>query len=344
MSYTAQFAYRQNTPYTGNLSGVTELYAKLNDRDVAPIMTFNCEEAFSENGVNSYELSPNGDSRRWLGSIPLDDVEVLINRMGRSIKEDRLPDGTVLPPMINANATRSLAFRKHRAANEVLLPLGLTMPTQLVNSPADVERFLAENPAPEIILKPDNGTNSQGVERLDRSAVAQYYLDNPAKYGRNIAQPAYDFTGPLPPHMRAYDAASQEAFDGWNRSGKPKELRIYGFHSPQETTVFPIARAIDKGDNWFFVDPQSVPAELMTGTAAAIALAAEVSGAAAMLGTVDYGYGSTGSESPSFQAIELNGKAPYLLGYDKHQAIADTLRDQFADSIAQTAEHKVRIA
>lgn len=68
-------------------------------------------------------------------------------------------------------------------------------------------------------------------------------------------------------------------------------------------------------------------------------LVASISGAASLHGTVDYGYGAPQCETPVWSAIELNGKAPYLLGHDKHKKIAETLRTLFSDQIAETVAH-----
>jgi hypothetical protein len=68
-----------------------------------------------------------------------------------------------------------------------------------------------------------------------------------------------------------------------------------------------------------------------------IARAAELSGASALYGTVDYGYGSDGIVDSGWRAIEFNGKMPYLIGYNKHAGIADILRNELADQITATA-------
>jgi hypothetical protein len=58
-----------------------------------------------------------------------------------------------------------------------------------------------------------------------------------------------------------------------------------------------------------------------------------------MFGAVDYGYGSIDGGAPEWAAIEINGLAPYMIGYDKHAEVADRLRDLFADQILATIEY-----
>jgi hypothetical protein len=81
-----------------------------------------------------------------------------------------------------------------------------------------------------------------------------------------------------------------------------------------------------------------VPYYVLESTKLAMGLTAEVTSARAVLGTVDWGYGTIGSEAPHWAAIELNAKAPYVIGYDKHAGVADRLRDLLADQIQATAD------
>ena len=344
MEQYAVLAYRHDVPgdsvQGNNLPGRSQLFNKLCERDILPVVSQQAEAAIEGGAIQVHELLD--DEKGQIGaprSVALANVGVIINRLDRSMKSGQIQRNDLLPPIINENATRSLAFRKHRTDSEVLTPLGLSMPTTLVESAADIESFLEAQKALNIIVKPNSGTNSEGVTKLHRLAVIDHFVADTALYGEQIIQVAHDFSVPFPSALRAYDAASQEAFTGWSQSLNPKELRVYGFHSPAGTAVLPVARAIAAGqDNWFFVDPDSVPERVMEGTRAAMALTAKISGALAVYGTVDFGYGSDGINEPDWQAIELNGRMPYLLGYDKHPAIADDLRNCLANQIKAAAD------
>ncbi len=338
MSEIVCFSYRKpELPEGSNLGGRVQIFEKLRYRDIAPVVSLGAESAFIGDTVSVHSLQGEHETSA-IDPIELGAVRTIVNRLDRSIKKDQLPHSELLPPMINENTTRSLAFRKHRTDREVLAPLGINIPSVLAADSSTVEAFMSTQPSGRFVVKPDSGANGQGVHVLSPAGVAELFREHPDLYGTQLVQPAYDLTRPFPAGLRPYDAASAEAFEGWNRHGITKELRVYGFHSPERTTVFPVARAIhEQRDEWFFLDPETVPAHLLKDTEAAMRLAASVSGAAAMLGTVDYGYGAPAGQDPVWAAVELNGKAPYVLGYEKHYQIADTLRTMFADQIAETA-------
>lgn len=342
MTNSVVFAYRHELPGNNqsgnNLPGRPEIFSKLRRRDLDPIVTLHAEDAFTEAGVESITLYGPEERVQALEKFALEEVGVIINRLDRSIKKDLLPNAALLPPMINENETRSLAFHKMRVHSEVLNPLGLAMPTRLINSELDIEEFLDDNSGPSFIVKPDNGTNSKGIIKVSRDDVHGLLNEHPDIAGKHIIQPAYDFTLQFPKDVRPYDSASTDGFEKWNVADQTKEMRIYGFRSPAGIEVFPAARAINNGDQWFFVDPDSLPYKIVEGTAQAISKAAEVSGALALFGTVDYGFGGVGDEEPDWYAIELNARMPYMVGYDKHAGVADVLREHFADQILATAQ------
>ena len=333
-------AYRAEIPNDAtegnNLPGRDQLYDKLHERELRPVVSRLAEAAFTSDGVQVYE-TVNGEQVD-VGIVPHDSVGVVLNRLDRSFKDEKLPEGYIPPPRINENASRSLVFRKNRTHDEVLHPLGLAMPTVLAGSGENVAAFLQTESASRFVVKPNNGTNSKNIHMLDRAEVVKHFDARPEDYGAYIVQTAHDFTRSFPSAVRAYDRASQESFDAWSRAEVAKELRVYGFHSPEQTTVFPVARAMKDGDQWFFVDPDSLPERVIEGTCQASAKAAAITEAAAFYGTVDYGYGSDGHNEPDFYAIEMNGRMPYLVGYDKHAGIADLLRDLLADQIKATAD------
>lgn len=336
-----QFAFREEvlpeTRTPNNMPGLPQIFVKLSERDLRPAVSTYAENAFTSTGVELSTQPGEDSSFQYDGPVELEDIGVIVNRIGRSVKMNELP-GISLPPMINENATRSLAHYKIRAHHEVLAPLGIAIPTALPETPSDVDEFLAMRGTDKVVVKPNSGTNSEGVQIIEPSTAKKLFADDPTMWGKQLLQPAYDFTRPLPSDLRPYDAASIEEFEGWRNAPVPKELRVYGFHSPTGTDVFPVARAIKEGDNWFFVDPGSVPATVIENTQAAISRAAEVSGAAALFGTVDYGFAIGDTEvGPDWHAIELNARMPYLIGYDKHLEVADQLRELLADQILATS-------
>ena len=147
-----------------NLSGRPEIFAKLQDRELRPVVSLSAEAAFSEDGVQVHELVAAEEESLVMGeTVAIEDLGLIVNRIGRSIKHDNLPAGTALPPMINENATRSLAHHKHRMYGEVLEPLAIGIPTRLVAEGHDIEDFLIGHEGDDFILKPDGGSESKGV-------------------------------------------------------------------------------------------------------------------------------------------------------------------------------------
>jgi len=340
---TALFSYKVDALKPGGLlSGKPELFKKLEERDVTPLVTLNGESAFSGDAVEVNKLITDSTVRS-IGKESLQEVGIIVNRLDRSVKMDEMPTPwqDSMPPIMNENALRSLVFRKHRVQNEVLKPLGLGMPTRLIDSYLDIDAFLQEHPDSFYIVKPTSGTFSKGVKRVAASEVADYISENQG-FGKLIIQPAYDFSLPFPDTVKPYDASSAEDFAALNNDrSMTKELRMYGFYSPEVTATFPVARAMKDGvDNWFFVDPDSLPPELEINVKKVMGRAAQLTGSRAIYAAYDVAYGNRENTDPEYQTVELNGRMPYLLGYDKHPGIADILRTHLANQIQQVTHLK----
>lgn len=342
MNRNVVLAYATATlPKDSRLSGRLALVEKLRQHDISTSVSLEGEKAFTASGLHVHNLGigRSGEALTIERLIGVATLGLIVNRLDRSIGSGGMVPAQ-LPPMINENKTRQLAWRKERVHNEVLGPLQLDMPTALIESPDDIATFLdtQEDSPDRFIVKSRHGNLGKGMRFVGRQELVEVFKDDPSLYGKRVVQPAYDFSGPFPTTLRPYDAASREAFEGWNVPNKTKELRVYGFHDVSGTAVFPAARTIENGDNWFFIDPDSLPTMLVRGTQAAIAKAAEISEAPALYGALDFGYGSQGDEAPTWKAIELNALAPYMIGYDKHADVADRLRTMFADQINRTIQ------
>ncbi len=324
----------------GNISNLHHLFAELRDQELQPVLSVHAESAFADDRISAFIPDAMTDRPNIATTVELSEVTVILNCMGRSFRVGLLANPEALPPIINENQTRSLAHRKIRAHSEVLQPLGLSMPTALVTDSEDIDAFLSEQSATHLIVKPDSGQNGEYVHRVMRTAIHDLFAANQGFYNpanRYVVQPAYNFTVPFPSGLRAYDMATREAFEASSQSDKPKELRIYGFHSPAGTTTFPVGRLVNGGDYWFFVDPESVPDHLLEGTAKAMNRVSTISGAAAVYGTVDFGFGSDGTNEQGWRAIELNARLPYLIGPDKHPGISKIVHSLLAEQITATS-------
>ncbi len=348
MSNKVLFSFRKETVSTGTttLPGKAELFDKLRDRDLDPVVSLGAEAAFDDQGVATHELVGESETRAF-GHAAIADVGVIVNRLDRSFRREESVNtaGTVLPklpdtwqvaakPMVNENEMRSLAFRKERFQREILDPLHLGMPTQLVRNPLDAVIFAHENPADEYIIKPNSGSGAKGVMTVKSSELAAALVDDSKDM---IIQPKYDFSGAMHPSIKPYDALSDEAFAAWSKAEVVKEIRMYALLSPTKFAMFPVGRALQDGtDHWFFIDPESVPDKLYDDTESVIRLAAREVGSRVVSSALDFGYGSLNGEAPDHHIVEYNGRMPYLIGYDKHTGVADKLRDHYADMVHDT--------
>lgn len=344
MKNTALFSFKTETlprPKHGSstLPDKVELFEKLRQRDINPVVTKDAEAAFEDEDVIAHELEQEFTTQP-IGNVALDSVGVVVNLLDRSFKKDRMPDtwNDAMLPTVNENAVRSLAFRKEQMHREVLQPLGLGMPTALASTATDVAIFTHEHPADSYILKPNSGSYSIGVLHPMTADQAIAYIADKTPDKPLIIQPKYDFARPFAPEIKSYDATSQEAFEGWGKSGLMKEFRMYAFNSPTVTNIFPVARTMHGGnDNWLFVDPESIPEKLFVDTGRIVSAISRAKGAKAVQAAVDFGYGAQSSSGPSdYHVIEVNAKMPYIISYDKHRQVADTLREHYADMLQDT--------
>jgi hypothetical protein len=340
---TVVFAHRKSELAPSSLlPGKMELFSKLEDRDIRPVISLNAESAFDENSIEAHELT--GESAtRSIGAIALEDVDVIVNRLDRSVKNSDLPVNWVnaAVPTINENKLRSLVFRKHEMQEKVFDPLNLGIPGVLVETPLDAALFTEQHPSNEYIVKPTSGTFSKGVMRLSADEAVSFFCDDKEKLGKTLIQPAYDFTHAFPSSFEAYDQEASQDFETWSSSRVTKELRMYGFYTPDKTDILPVARAMNGQDNWFFVNPESLPEKLFTDTRNVLSRAAELTASRAIYGALDIAYGTTSNKiDPDFHIVEFNGRMPYLIGYDKHASVADKLRDMKADQIQRVIQNK----
>ena len=334
---------KESLPTSSLLPDKIDLFSQLEERGLRPVVSFNAEAAFSNNGVETHALIDESTTRH-AGAIALENVGFIVNRLDRSVQTDELPSrwSEQHPPILNENALRSLVYRKQRVQDELLKPLNMGMDSILPQSIDEIDAFLGGTPASYYIAKPNTGTFSKGVVRLPRSEVLGYFKQNESLLGSTIIQPAYDFSVPFADSLKPYDSHSADQFEAWSRSNSTKELRMYGFHADGKTETFPVARAMENGvDNWFFVDPASLPEKLSQDTQAVFNRAAKLTGSRAIHGALDIGYGAYDDKDPDYHVVELNGRMPYLVGSTKHAEVAHKLRGMYADMIKDTIERGV---
>lgn len=330
------FAHRGSLPAryeTGYMADLEPVFSKLAAEGVEPIRSADAEAAFLPEGLQAVRVNGQAFGTSPSEIFPLTRVGVIVSMVGRLLKKELLPQPEALPPIINENAVRSLGFNKARSYEEILEPLGLGIPTALIEKLADVDDFLAVQKAERIVVKPNSGAGGKGIRRWHRNEVLGNFGTEEWGDKPQVLQPALDFTAPMPNYLRAYDAPSAEAFNCLSGSNASKELRVFVFRSPVESTVFPVGRVLNDGDKWFFVDPDSIPEKLSDDSIKVIERAANVCGALALYGAVDFGYGTAGPEDPDWHIIEANMRSPHLITYREHSGVAEVLRNLFVQQL-----------
>jgi hypothetical protein len=181
------FAYTPETlPVDSRLPDRVELFDMLRSKGMRPFVSLGAEAAFVGDQVQTSQLV--GDTTAVPSKIPRNDLGLIVNRLNRSIKRDKLTN-PLLPSMINENDVRKIGYNKERAADEVLLPLGYGMPTSVVSTPEDAEQFIQENDYGKYFLKPRHGKFGSGTHKLGKVSVAEFFSENPDKLDKYVVQP-----------------------------------------------------------------------------------------------------------------------------------------------------------
>jgi len=156
---TALFSYKRDVLKPGGLlSGKPELFAKLEEREVRPVVSLQGETAFLANQVEVNRLITDSTVES-IGRTSLDSVGVVVNRLTRPFHMDEMPQEwqDSMPTVVNDNEFRLLAAYKDRVQTEILDPLGLGIPTRLIQNPVDIAIFMQEHPSTNYVVKPSNG-------------------------------------------------------------------------------------------------------------------------------------------------------------------------------------------
>lgn len=344
MPDTIVFAHKKETlPEKTLMTGKPQIAEKLARRGIKTVLTLGGEAAFYEDVFEAHEFDDDHHSSP-VGKRALADVGLVINRLDRPMLHEDMPDQwhDAFIPVANENELRKLAGDKQRSYEELFEPLGLGIPSRLIRTAVDAAVLMELYPASRYISKPNSGTFGRGIVNLSASEVLTFFADS-SLLGKMILQPAYDFTLPLDPSIKPYDRRAREDYEMWSKSSVRKEFRMYGFYSPGVTEVFAIGRALgDERDSWFFADQETVPQELFDTTKLVVDRAARHTHSAYVALDIAYGRQEPDHE-PGYHIVELNGRMPYLVGYNRHVQVADKVRDLYADSITRVIDESRKL-
>ncbi len=229
------------------------------------------------------------------------------------------------------------------------------IPTYLL---ADIDSALAVFGAGPLIVKPRAGGEGKGMHSFRDGAALQVWLSK--KYAatgdeqafhqllqRYLVQPEIDFTAPLQ-GLRPYSPADVPQMIERNDSSTPKEIGLYSFYDARTDTLscFPVPRRNMRADisqritpEWFFIDPEPLQMALYETAHADLQRIAKLTGALAVYGRKDYGFGSLpGTAEPQLFKIEDNLRGPYIMSTARHAEVGGKIRDMFVNLIAGLAQ------
>lgn len=322
-----------------------KLIEKLAERGVASVV------AHSYDGDQPYDFMSEVDV--WqpafdnLGKMRVTSLgrTVLSESMDAVVNYYRTLSAPAHLPVINKGAVRRYGLDKAKAFTDIFVPLDLGISTFSAKNKADVVLALDTIESSRVVVKPIAGISGKGVVICERHELhdwaAKITPDDSKPY---IVQPYVDFTQSFPSMMKPYTTAEREHYEELSATGRSKELRMYSFYSSQGIDCFPVARASAQGDrhmgedNWFFVDPESVPSILVDDSTRVISRLAALTNAKSIYAATDWGYGAIDGADPAWSLIETNVRTPYLLGYDKHSEVADMVHELFAMHITAAAQ------
>lgn len=331
------FAHRNEAPHVyseGYLAGIEPVFGQLQAAGIEVVQTSNAEAAFTDQNVIGLTHNQGERNQR---SLPHEQVGGIVNVLHRNVKLELLPESQ-RAPWINQNNVRTLGYHKQMMHDQVLLPLGLGIPTVLADSKPAVESFLAQQSTDSFIAKLNRGAGTNSTQILDRQQINAELTSQEWQEKPRVLQPAFDFTRPFPNSIRAYDTTAQENFNTFSNGDTVKEMRMYCFQALGETAVFPVGRNMGEGPNWFFVDPESLPEKLAEETARIATQVGAVTDTKSLYSAVDFGYGAMGSEDADWHVIEGNIRSPHMILEKAHAGVAMVLRKLFAEQLIITAD------
>ncbi len=212
------------------------------------------------------------------------------------------------------------------------------------------------------IVKPRSGSQGKGMyafpskKLLDLWLRDQRKLPEPSRPYKTfldtyILQPAIDFTGELP-YIKPFNEKDRVLVEARNDATTPKEIGLYCFYNAASDALecFPVPRRNVRTTirqsikpEWFFADPDPFVELLAASAQADLRLIAKKSGALAIYGRKDYGFGVLpGKTERQVFKIEDNLRGAYLMSTKRHPEIGNIIRTMFVNmavGLARTAEH-----
>lgn len=198
-----------------------------------------------------------------------------------------------------------------------------------------------------VVLKPRNGMKSEGLHIGTKEQIAQIITSN--DFDKNnawILEEKLDFSPKIP--LLGRTPNDQELIDRANRLGAPKELRVYTFGRNTDGSLISncVLRTVTGeeialgNDRWVFVDPDSVPQEVLDASSEIAANFETHTGVKEMHLGIDWVYAREFGESePRWINMEVNGTQPQLIYHSENAEVSKEQVNYLAEQLGRVAEH-----
>lgn len=251
-------------------------------------------------------------------------------------------EADALVPTLNPTSLRRMARDKSQMGTDILDPLGVYSRSKtIVRESRDLLSAFDAIPGSHVVIKPNGGMRSQNVYVGSKNDALENVLFSESDY---IVEEMMYFS-PQWNGIKGIDESNQKRLDIANRSGHNKELRIYTF-GPNEWSA--VARVADqdvkdfRNDDWLFIDPESIPEELVTKAKDILGLIKTKIHTDEVNIGIDYVYTTTHSDpNPRWRVMEINAAEPQLVKPSEHAHIGQEQYKKLADQIARIARGKI---
>lgn len=198
-----------------------------------------------------------------------------------------------------------------------------------------------------VVLKPRAGMRSQGVSIGSKDQIAQVISSEAFVTSTAwILEEKLDFSPAVP--VRGRTPKDQELIDVANKRGAPKELRVYTFgRNPDGSLITSYVLRASLGeeaglgnDEWVFLDPESIPQEVIDASSAIAANFESHTSVKEMHLGIDWVYAREfGKSDPRWINMEVNGSEPQLIYQSDNPEVSKEQVTLLAAQLGRIAEH-----
>lgn len=229
--------------------------------------------------------------------------------------------------------------------NRLLEKHGLAKAYAPLDHSQGIDSALDTLPADQVVLKPRNGMRSQGIHIGAKADLSRLYTEGAIDLSQDwILEERLDFSPPM--LLKGIDEENQSRIDFANQHKLPKELRIYTFGRDDHgrlitSAVMRSARQGDThfdNDDWVYIDPTSIPDEVLRKTDEFESTLSEHTGVREMHLGVDWTFArSQMADDPMWLPMEVNSGEPQLVYEHENPGLASEQSHLLASQLYRIA-------